>query len=63
MSGVPQNPVLDPHLFLVYINDLDNGLKSVSKFADDSKLWGKTNSHSNQLDIQEDLDISEKWFE
>ena len=63
-SGVPQGSVLGPLLFLIYINDLDNGLKStVSKFADDTKLCGIANSHSNQLDIQEDLNILEQWSE
>ncbi|XP_076061759.1 uncharacterized protein LOC143037434 isoform X1 [Oratosquilla oratoria] len=63
-SGVPQGSVLGPLLFIVYINDIDHGLKStVSKFADDTKLCGVANDHSNQLDIQEDLDKLQQWSE
>ena len=39
-AGVPEGSILRPLLFLVYINDLLNGLKSNPKlFADDTSLF------------------------
>ena len=58
-SGVPQGSVLGPLLFVLYINDLPENLKSfVSLFADDVKMYANANLKQQ---IQEDLDQLSLW--
>ena len=64
LSGVPQESVLGPILFLIYINDLDDSITSnVLKFADDTKLFRKVNTDGDKQHLQNDLDRLVKWSE
>ena len=55
-SGIPQGSVLGSLLFLIYINDLDNGIDcKISKFADDTKLCHSSRNPEEVLELQEDL--------
>ena len=61
-SGVPQGTVLGPLLFLLYVNDLPNSLKSsIRLFADDALLYGIVSSNVDGDQLQEDLTKLEVW--
>ena len=62
ISGVPQGSVLGPLLFIMYINDLDNGVNSdISKFADDTKIGRLINLQNDIDQLQRDLDTMHEW--
>ena len=62
-AGVPQGSILGPLLFLVYINDLPNGLKSnVKLFADDTSLFTIVKDKNESADVlNNDLLLISKW--
>ena len=63
LAGVPQESILGPLLFLIYINDLPDGLKSLAKlFADDISLFFKVyNSNVSARQLSNDLQKITMW--
>ena len=63
-NGIPQGSVLWSSLFVLFINDLPDSIQNNSTvvvFADDTKLFARTDTSKDKEQLQEDLDFVCKW--
>ena len=59
-----QGSVLGTILFLVYIDDLEEGVTgNILKFAEDTKLFRKTKEIGDKQQLQDDIDKLVRWSE
>ena len=61
-SGVPQGSILGPLLFFLYVNDLLDSVKAMTKiFADDTKLCSNISTLADCEALQDDLNKLAVW--
>ena len=64
LSGVPQGSILGPSLFVLFINDISNGLSpgtNIMLYADDTKIWREMNCEEDYDTIQRDINYLLDW--
>ena len=61
-SGVPQGSLLGPTLFILFVDDISNGLSCIHvMYADDLKIYCRISCPDDMIKLQADLDRLQLW--
>ena len=64
LSGVPQGSVVGPLLFLIFVNDIPDLIRTnVRMLADDTKIWTRIRNNEDSRILHEDLNSLTDWSE
>ena len=64
LSGIPQDSILGPLLFALFINDIYENINkdsNIALFADDTKIWRDINSELDCETLQNDINTLSIW--
>jgi len=62
LSGVPQGSVIGPTLFILYVMDIPDDIKStVDMFADDTKIYRAVRNDEDAEQLQRDINTLVEW--
>ena len=59
VSNVPQGSILGPIPFVLFINDMPQGIdhdSNLALYADDTKIWRKISNDKDLAKLQKDID-------
>ena len=64
LSGVPQGSIINPSLFVLFLNDISAGITqgtNISMYVDDTNIWRNIETERDHIALQKDIDYLFDW--